>query len=220
MIIDEITVLTCSYNNNLLTKCMIMSLFKVVGRYVPVCIMDNGNKEICSGEMKEVFTVIDNTNFKITPNFNQVSKNHCAALDWALKNVIKTKYVLICDNDVLLKPSVLKLLEEKDVDCIGEIGHDFADGDRIFPYFCIINLQKMKNENISYFVEKSFVEDKKHNIIRNDTGWSFYNSIKNKWKIKNISLNDYIVHLGGASHRPLQKRETWLNENKKLFSFG
>ena len=74
----DITLLTCSFNNNFMTSLMIKSFYKQVGIEVPVVIMDNGTKEFCTENMKEVFTVIDNTNYKITHNYHQDSKNHCS----------------------------------------------------------------------------------------------------------------------------------------------
>ena len=220
-LLNDITLFTCTFNNNLLTKCMIMSCFKQLKNDIPVIIMDNGTTEICTEDMKEVFKVIDNTNFKLTKNYNQVSRNHCSSIDYALKNCIKTKYVLLCDNDVLFKPSLNEFFDFLDtfdeIDCVGEIGWDFAKGDRLFPYFCIINVEKMNKENLSYFDNNSFVENSNKAIIKNDTGYSFYELIKNNWNIKQIKLKNYIVHLGGASHRPLQRKDKWLSQNKDLF---
>ena len=152
-ILNNLTVLTCTFNNNLLTKCMIMSLAKQLGFLPPVVIMDNGTKEFCSPDMREMYTVIDNTNFKITKNYNQISRNHCASIDYALKHCIKTKYVLLCDNDILFKPNVKELLKNlENADACGEVEKS-SRGLRLLPFFCIIDVEKMKKDGVNYFDE-------------------------------------------------------------------
>lgn len=223
MILNNLTILTCTYNNNMLTTLMIKSLFKNAKRDFPVVIMDNGNKEVCTKDMKEVFSVIDNTNFKLTPDYGQVSKNHCASIEYALKNCIKTKYVLLCDNDILFKPEIKKFFDEldklDDFDTIGEIVCDSTPPVRLLPYFNLINLEKFKKENIQYFNEDDMKCRKVGNrldCVRNDTGTTFLNNIKDKWNIQTIKLNNYLVHLRGASYNPFMSITEWLNKNRNL----
>lgn len=228
MIIDELTLLTCSFNSNLLTTMMLKSFYKQVNKQIDIVIMDNSTKEFCTNDMKEVFNVIDNTNYKLTPNYNQVSKNHCASIDYALKNCIKTKYVLLCDCDILFKEKVKELLfSDINDDVIGQIGWDITPPNRLFPYFCIINVEKFKQEKLNYFDLKRcmLLYDRNGNLLPNekgairgiyDTGASFYEDIKNTWKIKNININEYIVHLKGACFRNKNINE-WLNNNKQYF---
>lgn len=207
MKLNNLTLFTVSFNNNILTSLMIKSFYKNVGTCETV-IVDNGNQEAVNEDMKSIFTVIDNFNHKLLQNLNQCSKNHCLAIDYVLKNVIKTKWVLLVDNDVFFKPSVKEFLEnfnEKEFDCAGEIGWDDAPPTRLFPYFCLINVEKFRLEQLSYFDEKRITEDPpigKHIGIRgpntpcwyHDTGSSFYEDIKDIWKIKEIKLDDFIVH--------------------------
>ena len=237
MKIEDLTLLTCTFNNNLLTKCMIMSLVKQLGIDIPIVIMDNGTTELCTNEMREIFNVIDNSNYKITGNFGQISRNHCASIDYALKNLIKTKYVLLCDNDILFKPTVKDLIENmNDTDCVGEIEKDKCGKPwRVFPFFCIINVEKLKKENINYFdetrcmneLDTSFDEKgnwkadiRKSQKSFGDTGSSFLWDIeKSNWKIDKIKLEDYILHFAMASWNPNVKNriESWLTENRNLF---
>ena len=237
MKLKDLTLLTCTFNNNLLTKCMIMSLIKQLGTDIPIVIMDNGTFELCTDEIKENFTVIDNSNYKITGNFNQISRNHCASIDYALKNHVKTKYALLCDNDILFKPEVKILIESiTDVDCVGEIEKDKTGRPwRVFPFFCIINVEKLKNENINYFdkdrcmneLDTSFDEKgnwkgdvRKSQKPFGDTGSSFLWDIeKANWGINEIKLNNYILHFAMASWNPNVKNkiEKWLIENRSLF---
>ena len=228
MIIDKLTLLTCSFNSNLLTTMMIKSIFKQLNKEIPVVIMDNSTKEFCTEDMKTVFTVIDNTNYKLTPNYNQVSKNHCASIDYAFKNYIKTKYVMLCDCDILFKPKIKELLNSNlEYDAIGEISWDVTPPNRLLPYFCIINVEKFKNEKLNYFDVNRCMKlyDKNGKELPNeigavkgffDTGCSFYEDIKNSWSINQIKLDNYIVHLKGACFRNKNITE-WLKSNSNLF---
>ena len=220
-ILKNTTLLTCTFNNNLMTKCMLMSFFKQIKQIIPVVIMDNGTKEFCTDDMKDNFIVIDNTNYKLTPNFNQVSRNHCNSIDYALKNCIKTKYVLLCDNDILFKPTINNLfyeIDNKNYDCVGEIGEDYTPPTRLYPFMCLIDVEKMKQEKINYYDDNRIL---KNPYISNtyDTGCSFYEDIKTKWNIKQINLEDYIVHLKNGTYKGYKKNKNleWLMENKNLF---
>ena len=99
----------------------------------------------------------------------------------------------------------LEIFDDESFDCAGEIGWDDAPPVRLFPYFCLINVEKFKKESLSYFDKNRIIENPpigKLTGLRgpntkcwyHDTGSSFYEDIKNKWKIKEIKLDDYIVH--------------------------
>lgn len=230
MISNDITLLTCSYNNNVMTKMMIMSFLKQSKKDIPIVIMDNGTVEKCGQDLKDYFTVIDNTNFKLTPNYKQISKNHCSSIDYALKNCIKTKYVLLCDNDVLFKSSLNKFFDFLDtfdeIDCIGEIGWDDAPPNRLFPYFCIINVEKFKNEKLNYFdINRCTEKNGNYNApmgskkrYYHDTGASFYEDIiQSKWEIKQIKINNFILHFKSVSGKNKNLLCNWLQKNKSLY---
>lgn len=227
MKISEITLLTASFNNNLLTTMMIKSFYKQVCK-VETLIIDNSTFQPVNSDMKELFNVIDNTNQKITGNYNQCSKNHCSSIDYALKKYIKTKWCLLVDNDVLFKPEVKKLLTEfkdNEFDCCGEIGWDDAPPVRLFPYFCLINVEKFINEKLNYFDNDRCIGPGSKEIGNRgpgtpcwykDTGCSFLEDIQNSWKIQEIQLSNYIVHMKctGQNNRDFRK---FLNNNRDLF---
>lgn len=234
-ILNDITLFLVTYNNNKLTSLVIKSFFKSIGTYIPVVIMDNGTREFCTDDMKEVFTIIDNTNYKIIPNQNQLSRNHCASVDYALKNCINTKYVLLCDSDVLFKPSVKTLLENYNgSNALGEIA---VNNMRLMPMFCIIDLEQFKKDNVNYYDKNrclnnfTSILDEQGNWIKDiikpdkwygDTGASFLWDIqKLNWNITNIKMVDYIEHYGRASFDEKHKNITiteWLNKFKNLWS--
>lgn len=227
MNLNNITLLTVSFNNNLLTGMMLKSFQKYIGKLPEVVIIDNGNKIPIDNDLKSCFTVIDNFNQKITGNYNQCSKNHCSTIDYALKNLIKTKWCLLVDNDILYKPSLKSFLEnlnENEFDCCGEIGWDDAPPERLFPYFCLINVEKFKNEKLNYFDNNRCIGPESKEIGRRghgtkcwykDTGCSFLEDIKYKWKIKQIKLSDLIVHLKGTTFRSQYKQ--FLEKHKNLY---
>lgn len=226
MNLKDITLLTVSFNNNLLTGMMLKSFYKQVGELPEVVIIDNGDKIPVDESLKSCFTVIDNFNHKLLENEFQASRNHCSAIDYALKNCIKTEWCLLVDNDILFKPAIknfLNELNENDFDACGEIGWDKTPPNRLFPYFCLINVKRFKKENLNYFDRnnitcfctegKKETEQSKYNI--KDTGYSFYESIKHLWRIQKIKLGELIVHLKGAM---LYKKnvKAWLDKNRDL----
>lgn len=214
-LINNITLLTVSFNNNLLTGFMIKSCFKQIGQIIPVCIIDTGKTQKCDKNMKELFDVYDCSNVKL-----RSSRQHCYAIDFALKNCIKTKYVMLCDNDILFKPEIMNLINflntRENLDAVGEIGWDLTPPNRLFPYFCIINADKFKEEHLNYYDPKRII--KNHLILNKyDTGYSFYEDIKkNKWEINKIKMNDFIIHLKSGT---LQRKSTlnWLKSHRDLF---
>ncbi len=228
MNLKDITILTVSFNNNVLTGMMLKSFQKQVGELPEVIIIDNGNKIPVDDGLKSAFNVIDNFNQKITGDYKQCSKNHCSTIDYALKNIIKTKWCLLVDNDILFKPSLKSFLEnlnENEFDCCGEIGWDDAPPERLYPYFCIINVEKFRNENLNYFDNDRCIGLGSKTIGKRgidtlcwykDTGCSFLEDIKTYWKIKQIKLNEIIVHLK-MTGKWNKNYKTFLENNKELF---
>ena len=226
MNLNDLTILTVSFNNNLLTGMMLKSFHKQVDNLPEVVIVDNGDKIPVDESLKSCFTVIDNFNHKLLANEFQASRNHCVAIDYALKNCIKTNWCLLVDNDILFKPAIKKFLNtlnENEFDACGEIGWDKTPPNRLFPYFCLINVKKFKAEQLNYFDRnnitcfytegKKETEQAKYNV--KDTGYSFYESIKLTWRIREIKIGELVVHLKGAM---LYKKDVkaWLNANKDL----
>ena len=218
---ENFTFLTFNFNNALLTKMWIMSLLKKNELY-NILIVDNSTENIESiCDLKNV-RLFDNTNFKYTKNFKeQITKNHADSINFALLNLITTKYAVLCDNDVLFKPKVSELINDfEEYDAVGEVGYDVWPGDRLFPYFCIINVEKMRNEKIRYFDETRTQVYQNGRWI-NDTGASFYQDIvKSGWNVKRINIDDYVVHYHhGSQIKECSKKYTYLDFLKENISF-
>lgn len=234
-ILNNLTLLTCNYNTEILTKCMIKSLFKQLKREIPVVIMDNSNSEPCSEELKRNYLVVDNTNYRITGDQHQISRNHCKSIDYALKHYIKTKYVLLCDNDILFKPEILTLLNRSvDFDAIGEVGSTDGKRTRLFPFLCIFNIDIFKTINYydpnncmndvnSILTKEGFLDkDVSTNIKGNfgDTGTSVLNEIEdNALNLIKISINNFMIHYASGSYdkNRFNNSEQWLNNYKGLW---
>jgi len=216
MNLNDITILTVSFNNNLLTGIMLKSFYKQIGKMPEVVIIDNGNNIPVDENLKSCFTVIDNFKNKLSNQNIKSSVQHAWAIDYALKNIIKTKYCLLVDNDILFKPEIKDFLLyfcNDDFDCYGEIGWDCTPPDRLFPYFCLINVEKFNKDKLNYF-DKTRINKNHEN--KYDTGCSFYMDIKNKWRIKKIVLNKFIIHYKSAM---LANKNIFpfLNNNRELF---
>ncbi len=221
---ENLTVLTCNFNNSEITLEMLRSLYITIDYPLNVTIMDNSTSKKLNIKYNSFFNIIDNTNFKLTPNYNQVSKNHSASIDYALKNIIKTDYVLLCDNDVIFKPATKKILTNKlyeQYDIIGEINADVTPPERLLPYFCFINLKKVLKYNINYFNNDLCIPEYSFKLFPNfalfDTGYSFLQELRqNNFSIKQIYLNDYVTHFGHLSHSFYSNNSTIINNYKKI----
>ena len=223
----DLTLLTVTFNNNLMTGLMLKSATKQLCELPETIVIDNGTTQPVDEKLKSIVEVFDNTNNHVTGNYHQCSKNHCSAVDYALKNLIETKWCLLVDNDILFKPTVKKLLEEFDEssDCVGEIGWDDAPPERRFPYFCLINVEKFRAEKVSYFEnDRCIGPGSRENGTRGpgatcwykDTGCSFLEDIRNTWNIREIKLSDYIVHRKNTGYGTIDQN-LFLNSNKELY---
>ena len=223
---DELTILTVTFNNNLLTGAMLKSFNKQVGKLPEVIIVDNGDTIQADDNLKLAFNVIDNFNHKILEDEKQASRNHASAIDYALKNCIKTKWCLLVDNDILFKPEIKDFIENIDTnkcDCAGQIGWDCTPPTRIFPYLCLINVDKFKNDKLNYFdrnritnhCTKGLPYTFNRKYDRYDTGYSFYEDIKKSWRIYNFNLNTVCIHLksGMLANKNI---EQWIYLNRNL----
>lgn len=196
---NDITFLSATFNKHDFTLQMLKSLYSVTNGNMPkIVILDNSTEIYFPKIDNDFIYVLNNTNFKYTKNYNQPSMNHCASLDFALKQ-IKTKYVLLCDNDIIFKENFIHFFSDfKSYDIIGEIGYDRVPPKRLYPYLCLINNEFVNYNKINYF-------DEKRCMIKNatmDTGCSFYEDCAAKYaKIKNVRISNFIIHLKGGTLR-------------------
>lgn len=213
----KFSLLTANFNNKELTNSMIMSFRKQYGM-CHAYVLDNSTEQKYETALNDV-TIIDNFNYKNTTEVyehavtkydklgGRYSVLHSGTIEYAF-NLIDDEYIVLCDNDVMFYPSIQKLLnefDENEYDVIAETG--IAEWgwptERLFPFFCLINLKKVKQYHIHFYTPDSIIPGEK------DTGAFFLEELnKNNIKIKNIKLTDYIVHLGQGS---------WLNKDTNYF---
>lgn len=201
--LSDITILTATFNRHDFTISMIKSFFDVfkIGNIIlpQFIVLDNSTSCPFPDTPNPIIKVIDNTNFKYTCNYNQPSMNHSASIDWAIKNLIHTKYIMLCDNDILFKPNICLLTEKRfSYNLVGEIGWDRVPPARLYPYWCIIDNAFITQHRLNYF-------DQHRCMINNatmDTGCSFYeDAVHSNATIYKIKLSDYIIHLKGGTLR-------------------
>ena len=210
---------------------MLKSFIKQSGLYIPTVVVDNGTTEPVDNLLKRAFTVVDNFQHKLIADERQNSRNHCAAIDYAIYKHINTEWCLLVDNDILFLPTVKMILSwvnSSQYDAYGEIGYDMTPPNRLYPYFCLINVKRMKAEGIRYYdrnritsyymrdnMGRNINTDQKNNVM--DTGYSFYEDIKSHhWRILNFPLRNVCKHYKEGSAAGLQILQ-WFEQNHELF---
>lgn len=187
MINTNLTLLTVSFNNNILTGMMIKSFIKQSDMQCPVVIVDNGTTEPVDDLLKRAFTVVDNYQHKLIPDERQNSRNHCIAIDYAIYNNVHTDWCLLVDNDILFLPTVKTILgctfnASCPFDIYGEVGYDMTPPERLFPYWCLINVKKMKHDKIRYYdrnrITKYYMRDANGNSIYTDLQYNVQDTTK------------------------------------------
>lgn len=216
-ILNDNTVIVCNFNNTYLTLRMLESMFYAFDSFLNVIIIDNSDTTKIDDKITKNITIVDNMNYKLTNNYYQCSKNHCATIDYALKNLVNTRYVMVCDNDVIFKPGILDVLNNMhEYDLLGTIGKCWVPPDRIMTYWFMMDNNRFKAESQNYFdTDRCALELNKRvptTILRNgivykvdtglmyDTGASFYDDIRYLWKIKDLNSDDLYIHLRAGSH--------------------
>ena len=220
MNLSDITLLTCTYNRVDMVEPCVRSIFKSLGRKLPVVVINTGEEQWFPGEYVDVCTVVNNAGHRLMTMEEmpdrcrcQPSDCHSASLDWCLKNAIHTRYAMMTDTDVIYYPNLKEFLETVDEhDAIGEIGHLRGDcrgrrQDRLYPHFCLINVERMKRDGISFFDKDRCAGS---DPCPGDTGCSFRMDIEaHGWDILRITASDYCTHLKGA---------TWQNKNYRRWA--
>jgi hypothetical protein len=144
---------------------------------------------------------------------------HGASID-PLFSSIRTKYCLLVDTDVIfLKPhtEILQTFKEMDLALMGEIVGD-RGGKKLFkrvnPWHCFIDLEKIKQNKISFF-DKKRMEIKGERIY--DVGSSFFEDIKkSNLKIGSFNGNNfYYKHYEGMSWRVIKFNKN-LNQDENI----
>lgn len=196
---DDLTLITCSYNTPEVTITMLKSFFS----YHPptrVIVCDNSTNDNTAILLDE----------HCVPYFSNPGGLHIKSVDLLFKEV-KTRYALLVDTDIIfLKDNsyIFNLFSEEWKNKIGLLGEICGDRggkkihNRVHPWYCLIDLEQIKSKNINFFnPEKHFSDSEK--IY--DVGCTFFSDVKDhRIGIGDLSFNvavNYYKHYEGMSWR-------------------
>lgn len=191
---DNLTVITCSYNTPDVTCNMLKSYCKYHGRG-KFFVVDNSTDDKTASLLTE---------YKV-PFITNKGGLHITSVDKALDNV-KTKYALLVDTDIIfLKDNTPVFTTFKDSGAViaGDVCGDRGGKKihyRVHPWYCWIDVEQIKNNSIKFYnKEKQYAPSSKIN----DVGCTFFSDIREK----NLKIGDikgeavYYRHYEGMSWR-------------------
>lgn len=202
-----INILIIHYNTPFLTECLIRSINRNV-RECHIYIFDNSDIHPFTYKQSNL-TILDNTKGEII-NFDEWLKQfpyvnegtgkrgsarHCYSVEVALS--IINDNVILMDSDVLLKKDITDIWDENSL-AVGTIIKQWDGNDRLAPFLCFINYNKMKMMGKHYF-SPIYMHGLSNDSIKNsfDTGRFFLQDIGTS--LKKIDIKDYIIHYGNGS---------------------
>jgi len=193
---DDLTLITCSYNTPDITLTMLKSWMHVHNRTQRLIIVDNSTN---SDTRSLLF------DHKVPYITIQPGMSHGDGVNEALK-LCKTKYALLVDTDVIFTQdhsSIFKQFKDMDLVIMGKVEGDRGGKsiyNRVNPWHCFINVEAIKQHNISFFDEERMKASFKTNKIY-DIGSTFLEDIrKHNLKVGNVDLSTtYYTHLEGMS---------------------
>lgn len=219
---EDITLITCNFNQPILTIYMIKSFYKMNPNFNgKIIIFDNSNKTEPIIVSNSLITTVDNTRSQILNFDNYLNSHqhidclshngsfkHCMSINYIIKNLVNTKYCLLVDNDILFKTPITELYNKlNQYNIIGYIER-FRSWIRIVPFYNFIDAEYLNNNNIEYFDENRMYGINGINLENYDTGTSFLEDLnKLNTPIYKINVDNYIEHL----------HSTFLNKN--IFDF-
>lgn len=225
----DLTIFVVNFNTTKLTNLCLDRIQKHCSSYnYNIKLFDNSNIEkFISDKERSNYEYIDNTNNQII-DYNEFVKNNCRgndpgnyatpkhayAIDWMIKNC-ETSDLLIVDSDALMI---------KDVDFIDnnfctacQIEKTFGIY-RCLPMIQYINVDMFRKNNIVFCDSNRIRYGLDYRYLMWDTGAStLFDIMTLKLPIKLIKMNDYVIHMGGASWE--QIRSGYDIESMKINDF-
>lgn len=191
---DNLTLITCSYNTPLVTENMLKS-FLSIHPNTEVLVSENSTND-------DTAQILANHNIPFLANSGGL---HGPSVDLLLDKV-KTDYALLVDTDVIFLRSVEPAFEEfkkNSITIMGEIAGDRGGKKlhkRVHPWFCFIDVKKIRENGIKFFDAERM---RSRGEVRYDVGSSFFEDIrKAKLLIGNLfGENYYFKHYEGMSWR-------------------
>lgn len=192
---DDLTLISCSYNTPDVTLAMLKSWMYVHNRTQKCIICD------CSTNNDTKILLEENN----VPYVSFPGMTHGTGVNELIR-LCKTKYALLVDTDVVFLQDhnkVFQQFKEMDLTIMGKVEGDRggkAIYNRVNPWHCFINVSHIKDSNITFFDEermkKSLTESKIY-----DVGSTFFEDVKQQgYKIGNVDLSKSLFfHFEGMS---------------------
>ena len=125
-----------------------------------------------------------------------IDLSHCLKID-LLTHLCKTKYLILCDCDIIFKNSLDKYLKQlTEYDVIGTI-----EQNRIVPFLLLLNIESIRDKGFLFSNISGFLRGKYTN-----TGSNLLQNI-NLFKFNEINIYDIIWHYGAASQKTRLDKE-------------
>ena len=190
----NLTLLTCNYNTDQLILNLLRSVKKTCKELPNVVVMNTSTNQT---DVLEEYKI---------PSFNARGFSHGEAVNLAFSK-IKTRYVLLVDSDVVFLEDFEKLFtrfKKLDIALMGKVVGDCGGKSlysRIEPWFCFIDLAKLKQHKIKFFDRDRSKKEGKSRVY--DIGSTMYEDVSNaNLTVGDVSLEGkYFKHYGGMSWR-------------------
>lgn len=192
---DDLTLITCSYNTPDITINMLKSWMYVHNHTQQLILIDGSTDDATK-------ILLENNNI---PYISNPGGTHGQNVNIGLENC-KTKYALLVDSDVIFLKhhnDIFNQFKEAKVAILGKIEGDRGGKkiyNRVNPWHCFIDVETIKNNNIVFFNETKMKESFKTEKIY-DIGSTFFEDIKKaNLKIGDVDLlGKYYYHFEGMS---------------------
>ena len=191
----DLTLLTCNYNTPELIVNLLKSVKSTCSQLPNVVVMNTST---------EPSSILDDNKI---PYFNYRGGIHGEAVNLGLEK-INTRYVLLVDSDVILLQDYKKAFDKfksSDLTVMGKVVGDCAGKSlypRVEPWFCFMDLEKLKNYKINFFDRVRSKQSKLESRVY-DIGSTMFEDVTDKGlMIGDVDLeNKYFKHYGGMSWR-------------------
>ena len=198
---DNLTLMSCSYNTPDVTLTMLRSFFSLHDE-TKVWICDNSTNDDTQKLLEE----------NKVPTIRNVGGLHSPSVD-ILLDTCKTDYALLVDTDVIFLKNhedIFKQFKDADIALLGEVCGDRGGKElhyRVHPWHCFINVKQIKQFGIRFY-DRDRQANKTGRIY--DVGATFFEDIKKVGlKIGDVRLQDnYYLHYEGMSWRTLKYGES------------
>jgi hypothetical protein len=192
---EDLTLITCSYNTPDITLTMLKSWMSVHNRTQRIIVCDNSTNEDTKSLLYD---------HKI-PYTTRPGMSHGDGVNELLK-LCKTKYALLVDTDVIFlrdHSDIFQQFKDMNLAVLGKVEGDRGGKSihkRVNPWHCFIDVDQIKQHSISFFDEERMKASFKTNKIY-DIGSTFLEDIRDYGlKVGDVDLsNTYYIHLEGMS---------------------